>query len=121
VKNKILIADDDRDTVDCIKMVLESSGYEVSTVNDCSKIIELLYFIKPDLLLLDRWMGGKDATEICREIKKSNTIPVILVSGTYDLAQLTINAGADDFLSKPFDMSALTEKVSSHIYASIRG
>jgi CheY-like chemotaxis protein len=68
----------------------------------------------PDLLLLDIWMSGQDGRDICKYLKKNPTtknIPIILVSASRDIMQSAKNAGADDFIAKPFEMETLLDKV----------
>lgn len=111
---KIMIADDDTGIIDAVAMMLEFEGYTVySTVNGATVLeLENNY---PDLLLLDVQMPGLDGRDICRTLKqKENTrnIPVILISASTNLEKSAKDAGADDFLEKPFNMHDLLDKVA---------
>ena len=114
---KIMIADDDPGIVDAVEMMLEFEGYEVlSTLNGVA-VLELKDAF-PDLFLLDIWMSGQDGRDICRELKKreeTRDIPVILISASTDLARSAREAGADDFLEKPFSMDDLMGKIDQHL------
>lgn len=113
----ILVADDDIDILDAVGIVLEDEGYTVITT---SKGDEVLEFVEPlpDLYLLDIWMSGQDGKEICQRLKTNQhtrLIPVILFSANKDTAQIAAEAGADDYLKKPFDIDELLEKVKLYL------
>ena len=112
---KILVADDDPAILDAIKMILELEGYVVDTTID-GKTIYKMEKDYPDVLLLDIWMSGQDGRTICRYLKKNlltKHIPIILISASRDIRQSAKEAGADDFLAKPFEMNELLQKVSN--------
>ncbi|MCC8425618.1 response regulator [Mucilaginibacter sp. UR6-11] len=114
---KIMIADDDPGIVDAIEMLLEFEGYRVTTTVDGATVLDMKDEL-PDLLLLDIWMSGEDGRDICRKLKQTDTIkniPVIMISASRDIRESAIAAGADDFLSKPFEMNDLLEKIRNFI------
>lgn len=117
VSKKILIVDDDPAIIDSLQLMLELADYEVTTSAD-GKIMPLVDKNNPDLLLLDIWLSGIDGRDICKKIKadaKTRSIPVILISANRDIEKSSKEAGADDFLEKPFDMEVLLEKVSTYV------
>jgi len=117
VNKKIFIADDDEAIVDATVMMLEVMGYDVQYTLDGNAVPDAMAN-KPDLLLLDIWMSGVDGRDICRQIKsnpETSNIPVIMVSASRDIAQSALDAGADGFLEKPFDMNNLLDKIDSLI------
>jgi CheY-like chemotaxis protein len=110
---KILVADDDPAILDALQMMLELEGYEVETSIDGETIYKMEKNF-PDLLLLDIWMSGQDGRDICKYLKKdpiTKDIPIILVSASRDIMQSAKDAGADDFIAKPFEMDTLLDKV----------
>lgn len=110
---KIMIADDDPGIVDAVEMLLEFEGYIVTTTVDGSTVLDMKEEM-PDLLLLDIWMSGEDGRDICRQLKATQAtknIPVIMVSASRDIKQSALDAGADDFLAKPFEMNDLLAKI----------
>lgn len=114
---KIMIADDDPGILNAVEIMLEFEGYEVSSTMNGATILELKEEF-PDLFLLDIWMSGHDGRDICRELKKrelTRNIPVIMISASTDLARSAREAGADDFLEKPFSMNDLISKISYHL------
>ncbi len=108
-----MIADDDPGIVDAVELLLEFEGYLVSSTMDGGKVLQLSDDL-PDLILLDIWMSGEDGRDICRQLKqneKMQNIPVIMISASKDVAQSAYDAGANDFLAKPFEMDDLLKKI----------
>jgi len=116
-KHSILVADDDDAIADAIQLILESEGYSVKTTAD-TKAVSSLSQALPDLLLLDIWLSGVDGRDICRLLKsKKETagLPIILVSASRDVQQSAKEAGANDFIAKPFEMAELLQKVKQFV------
>jgi DNA-binding response OmpR family regulator len=117
VTKKILVADDDPAILHSLQMLLEDEGYQVETTVDGATIGDAQGF-RPDLILLDIWMSGMDGREICRQLKsRDNTkgIPIVMISANRDTEQIARQAGADDFIAKPFDIDELLVKVEQAI------
>ena len=116
-KKKILVADDDTAILEVITFMLEDASYEVkTTVNGQTKQIVQEYL--PNLILLDIWMAGTDGRSICKELKSqvsTKHIPIIMISASRDIGQSALNAGAEDFIAKPFEMEDLLSKVAHHV------
>jgi len=113
---KILIADDDAAILDSLTAMLTFEGYEVTAVSDGSVLLKMKLY--PDLLLLDIWMSGVDGRDICRQLKQqANThkLPIVLISASMDIERSALQAGADAFLAKPFDMHKLVAKIEQCI------
>lgn len=97
--------------------MLELKGYTVELADDGEKV-QALSANKPDLVLLDIWMGIYDGREICQRLKSdpfTRSIPVILVSASGDIEESARNAGADDFVAKPFEQKELLQKIAKYI------
>lgn len=115
-KKKILIADDDQGITDAVQMLLEEVDYSVEVATD-GETIKKINTEMPDLILLDVWMSGEDGREICKFLKaqdKTKNIPVIMISATRELSQSAKEAGAEDYLAKPFQIDDLLEKVEKY-------
>lgn len=113
LKKRILIADDDAGIVDSLSLLLEVLGFDVASTMEGGKVVDAIKN-KPDLLLLDIWMSGVDGRDICRLIKANEAtkdIPVLMISASRDNRQSALDSGANDFLGKPFEMSAIKEKI----------
>jgi DNA-binding response OmpR family regulator len=114
---RILVADDNPAILDSLKIMLEDEGYEVSITED-GAVAQNMQPPFPDLLLLDVWMSGIDGRDVCKRLKGASAtqkVPVIIMSATKDIVQIAADAGADDYISKPFQMSHLLETVARHI------
>jgi len=113
----VMIADDDPGIVDAIEMLLEFEGYNVRSTFTGSDVLAMEDNL-PDVLLLDIWMSGEDGRDICKQLKeneRTSHLPVIMISASRDIRQSAIDAGANDFLAKPFEMNELLDKIKSNI------
>lgn len=119
MSKKILAVDDDREIVEVIKIILEDEGYEVSTLTNGKNVLSVITSLRPDLILLDVMLGGMDGREICKTIKSHaifKFIPIVMISASHNLQNLLKMPGSpNDFLSKPFDIDHLVEKVRIHL------
>lgn len=115
-KKKILIADDDSGITDAMQLLLEEIDYDVEIATD-GDTIKKIKSGKPDLVLLDVWMSGEDGREICKYLKSQEStknIPIIMISATRDLVESAREAGAEDYLAKPFQVEELLEKIEKY-------
>lgn len=112
---KILIADDDTNICDLLKLYLENEGYEIVTANDGIKALSAFKIYEPDLVLLDIMMPRKDGWQVCREIREMSSKPIIMVTAKGDVFDkvLGLELGADDFITKPFDMKEVSARVKA--------
>ncbi len=116
-KKKILITDDDSGVQDIFKLIFERAGYEVAVYGEAVSIFQNK-FTTPDLFLLDKQLSGQDGLEVCQFLKSqpvTKDIPVIIVSATPGISKMAMDAGADDFLEKPFQMNDLLKVVAKWI------
>ena len=107
-----MVADDDRSILDMVGTMLEFAGYEVTHSDSAERVLSDAY--RPDLFLLDIWINGADGREVCRLLKENAAtkhIPVILFSASRGIERSARDAGADDFLAKPFHMTDLLQKI----------
>ncbi len=113
---KILIFDDDEAVLEVLREVLEYANFEVKTATVCDNVFKDIEDFKPDLILMDYILKGINGGEICHQIKsnsKTSALPVILISA-YPRVLLSLgDYGSDTFISKPFDLSDLLEKINS--------
>lgn len=116
---QVMIADDDPGILDAVQAMLEFGGYEVSSTYDGATILDMQENF-PDLLLLDIWMSGTDGRDVCKALKSqqlTRDMPIIMISASTELEKSAKDAGADDFLEKPFDMDELLGKIDFHLNA----
>lgn len=117
MKKKILITDDDEGVRDIFKLIFERAGYDVAVQGNAFPILENKY-TRPDLFLLDRQLSGQDGLNVCRFLKSDDhtkSIPVIIVSATPGIRRMAKDAGADDFIEKPFQVKDLLKVVEKWI------
>lgn len=112
---KILIVDDDPNISDLLKMYFENEGYDVKLAADGSEGLNYFKMYEPDLVLLDIILPKKDGWQVCREIREISSKPVIMVTAKGEVFDkvLGLELGADDFVTKPFDMKELSARVKA--------
>src|ERR1700678_1416895 len=115
---RILILDDEHGARTALSMLLSREGFEVRDVHDGAAALTECASFRPDLILLDIVMPGVDGFEVCRRLKatpETRLTPVVLITGLSETGDRIqgINAGADDFLSKPIDFNELLARTRS--------
>ena len=116
-KKKIMVVDDDAGIVQALQLILEDEGYDVTAIMDGQAVKDMEADV-PDLLLLDIWMSGLDGRDICRHLKsrdRTRNLPIIICSANRDTENIAREAGADGFLTKPFELDDLLGKVAAFI------
>ena len=110
---KILVVDDDTNICELLRLYLTKEGYQVTVANDGEEGLEKFNQVKPDMVLLDVMMPGLDGLEVCRRIRAAGNTPVMMLTakGETDDRITGFNAGADDYLPKPFDPDELLSRV----------
>jgi len=115
---RILVVDDEPDILEFLQVILEEEGYAVVT-SDKGEFLEQLHNGGlPHLILLDVLLSGKDGREIVKYLKnqqETKHIPVIMISAHPSAEETARQAGADDFLAKPFNIDALLAKIAHHL------
>ena len=113
--NKILVVDDDPNIAQLINVYLTREGYEVETCDRGDKAVEHFKANPPNLMLLDLMLPGMDGMMVCREIRKTSNIPIIMLTAkddTFDKV-LGLELGADDYMVKPFEMKELLARIKA--------
>ena len=110
---RILLVDDDRELRDLVSRLLERHGFTVTTARDSREMPASLGRSKPDLLILDVMLPGKDGLQICREVREESHVPILMLTAMGDEADRVIGLemGADDYLAKPFSPRELLARV----------
>lgn len=113
---KVLVVDDDNDLLEMITFVLAKHQLEVYCTDKGSNLQDMLAKTTPDILLMDIYLGDSDGRELCKSLKGSEQhqgLPIILYSAGFISTSSIQESLADDFVSKPFDVSQLVGKIRS--------
>lgn len=115
MSTKILIIDDDSNICEAVKLYLENETYEVQTANDGEQGVYMFKTYDPDIVLLDIMMPKKDGWQVCREIREMSSKPIIMLTAKGEIFDkvLGLELGADDFMTKPFDMKELSVRIKA--------
>ncbi len=113
VVTKILIAEDEPTLVLTLKYNLEREGYAVLSATDGEAAIAAARKTRPDLIVLDVMMPGLNGLEVCRILRKEMQVPILILSARADETDETagLEAGADDYVTKPFSMAELIARI----------
>jgi len=111
--NKVLIIEDEIKLRNELKIFLENNGYEVSTIEDFTNVLETISKIQTDIILMDINLPNINGEFLCKEIRKNNNVPIIMVtSKNTEMDELiSINYGADDFITKPYNPQILLARI----------
>ena len=114
-KLKILLVDDDPNIRQLVNLYLEKEGFEVAMADRGDEALKLFRESPPNLILLDVMLPGMDGWQVCREVRKTSNIPIIMLTAkdeTFDKV-LGLELGADDYVVKPFDMKELVARIKA--------
>lgn len=114
-KQRILIVDDDNNIAELISLYLVKECYETLIVNDGESALAKISEFCPDLMLLDIMLPGIDGYEVCRRVRTTSELPIIMLSAkgeTFDKV-LGLQLGADDYIEKPFDSKEMVARVKA--------
>ena len=117
MQKRILIVDDDRAIGEVLQMMLEGAGYAVEILMD-GRIAQQMAEPFPDLVFLDIRVSGTDGRTICHYLKSqpaTRHLPIILISAHQDTKKIAWEAGADDFLEKPFQMEDILSLAAKYL------
>jgi len=117
MSSKILVVDDEQPIADILKFNLEKEGYKVVVAHDGEKAVELAQTEDPDLILLDIMLPKMDGNEVCREVRKTHNMPIIMLTAKDSEIDkvLGLELGADDYVTKPFSNRELIARVKANL------
>ena len=114
-KQKILIVDDDTNIAELISLYLTKECFDCRIENDGESALQAIRTFGPDLMLLDLMLPGMDGYEVCREVRHTSNLPIIMLSAKGEVFDkvLGLELGADDYIIKPFDSKELVARVKA--------
>ena len=116
-KKKILLVDDEATIVQSLRYNLEKNGYAVATAGDGRTAVTLAQTERPDLVVLDIMLPLLDGIEACKEIRKSSSVPIIMLTAKdqeFDKV-LALELGADDYVTKPFALGEIMARIKARL------
>lgn len=115
VRQKILIVDDDTNIAELISLYLTKECFETRMVEDGEEALRAFEEFQPNLILLDLMLPGIDGYEVCRTVRKTSQVPIIMLSAKGEIFDkvLGLELGADDYMIKPFDSKELVARVKA--------
>jgi len=114
----VLVVDDDQDLAEMLGIVLNGAGIEVDLVSNGDEAVDVFRNNQPDLVLLDIMLPGLDGITVCREIRKESTrVPIVMLTAKGDTHDIVkgLEAGADDYMVKPFKPSELVARIRTRL------
>jgi len=115
MKQRILVVDDEVPIQELIRFNLEQSGFEVEIASDGNEALEKFEANKPDLIVLDVMLPGKDGYDVCKAIRKTSNTPIIMLTAKETELErvLGLELGADDYITKPFSPLELVARIKA--------
>ena len=113
-KTKVLVVDDDSGIGEMLKTLLEFNGYEVTVTEQPHETAEIIQKENIDIVMLDMLISGVNGTDVCADLRENRATaetPILMMSALHDAGDRCRNAGADDFIAKPFEMEELISKI----------
>jgi two-component system, OmpR family, response regulator MtrA len=117
MRSRVLVVDDDPALAEMLTIVLRGEGFDAAVVRDGSKALAAFREVHPDLILLDLMLPGMSGLEVCKEIRLESGIPIIMLTAKTDTVDvvLGLEAGADDYVVKPFKAKELTARIRARL------
>ena len=117
VKGRVLVVDDDTALAEMLGIVLRTEGFEPVFCADGAKALDAFRESKPDLVLLDLMLPGRDGIDVCRSIRAESGVPIVMLTAKTDTVDvvLGLESGADDYVVKPFKPKELVARVRTRL------
>jgi DNA-binding response OmpR family regulator len=114
---RVLVVDDDPNICDLIRVYFDKEEFTIFSCLDGDKALDSFNLLKPDIIIMEVMLPGRDGLDICKEIRKTSDTPIIMISTRGDTLDIVIGLelGADDYLQKPFDPKELLARVKAVI------
>lgn len=122
MRHKVMVVDDERPIADILQFTLEKEGYDVVCAYDGDEAVALAEKEKPDLILLDIMLPGKDGMEVCRMVRRTSNVPIIMLTAKDSELDkvLGLELGADDYVTKPFSSRELLARIKANLRRHVK-
>ena len=120
-KQKILIVDDDENIAELISLYLTKECFETHIVYDGESALDAVKIFDPNLIILDLMLPGIDGYQVCREVRMTSSVPIIMLSAKGEIFDkvLGLELGADDYVTKPFDTKEVVARIKAVLRRSV--
>ncbi|HSK25351.1 MAG TPA: MtrAB system response regulator MtrA [Jiangellales bacterium] len=120
MKGRVLIVDDDTALAEMLGIVLRNEGFDPTVVTRGDEVLPVFREVKPDLVLLDLMLPGKDGIDVCKEIRLESGVPIVMLTAKSDTVDVVVGleSGADDYVVKPFKPKELVARVRARLRRS---
>ncbi|SDU85813.1 two-component system, OmpR family, response regulator MtrA [Jiangella alkaliphila] len=117
MKGRVLIVDDDTALAEMLGIVLRGEGYEHAIITRGDDVLPAFREFKPDLVLLDLMLPGRDGIDVCKEIRAESGVPIVMLTAKSDTVDIVVGleSGADDYVVKPFKPKELVARVRARL------
>lgn len=114
---KILVVDDDAALAEMLQIVLQASGYQTAWVGRGDEALDEFRRSRPDLVLLDLMLPGRDGVDVCRDLRAESDVAIVMLTAKSDTLDVVagLEAGADDYVAKPFKTQELLARVKTRL------
>ena len=116
-RGRVLVVDDDSSLAEMLTIVLDSEGFEARVCPTGEKAMGAVREFRPDVVLLDLMLPGKDGIDVCREIRAESGVPIIMLTAKGDTIDVVVGleSGADDYVVKPFKPKELVARIRARV------
>jgi two-component system response regulator MtrA len=116
-RGRVLVVDDDAALAEMLGIVLRREGYEPAFVSDGNRAVGVFQQTRPDLVLLDLMLPGRNGLQICQDIRTQSTVPIVMLTAKGDTVDvvLGLESGADDYIVKPFKPKELVARIRARV------